>query len=433
MPIVKHIPIHTTPLLSIEYIVNGDKTDEMKYVTGINCPTNANEANEFFRRSFETCTGERFYKKILDEKKGKEKIRLHHYVQSFAPDENITPEEAHKIGMEWAARMFGDKFQVIVSTHIDKNHIHNHFAVSSYSLDGKKWNDNYTTLKQCRQVSDEIAKEHGIQIIEKPKHKNTMKYNEWLACQNGTSWKAKLIDKIDELILRSDVTSIDDLADKLREEQYQVRLGKYMTIKLSSMERGVRTIRLGDGYDLPELAYRIEHKEREISKAAISKLSGEAKVYALYMRQLQIQVFHKKSKKVAYTDLTKAVNLLNYLSDNNITSVEQFENEVNKADEKYKDSVEKQKSISDEIAKEQNADKRKLLENEKTAIDEKVKMLKDEREKVAALYKTYLRQRSENLYDKIVEEANYEQEQLNKANNVDEERENSNIKSAYVK
>lgn len=74
-----------------------------------------------------------------------------------------------------------------------------------------------------------------------------------------------------------------------------------------------------------------------------------------------------------------------------------------------------------------------MLENEKTAIDEKVKVLKDEREKVAALYKTYLRQRSENLYDKIVEEVNYEQEQLNKANSVDEERENSNIKSTYVK
>ena len=88
---------------------------------------------------------------------------------------------------------------------------------------------------KVRKISDAIALEHGLHIIENPRHKNTMKYNEWLARQNGTSWKAKAAEKIDELILRSDVLSIDDLAEKLREENYNVRLGKYMTIRLESM------------------------------------------------------------------------------------------------------------------------------------------------------------------------------------------------------
>ena len=426
MPIVKYIAVHTTPVYTLEYIVNGDKTDEMKYVTGINCPTNAEEAYDFFQRNFEKYSGERFYKKVVDDE-SKERIRIHHYVQSFSPEENITPEEANRIGIEWAKKVFGNDYQVIVSTHVDKKHIHNHFAVSPYSIDGKAWYANYKSLKKCRAISDEIAKSHGLDIIEKPKHKNTMKYNEWLARQNGTSWKAKAAEKIDELILRSDVLSIDDLAEKLREENYNVRLGKYMTIRLESMERGVRTYRLGDGYGIEELKYRIQHKECEISKAAISRLSGNQKIYALYMRQMQIQVFHHKSKKVTYADLTKSANLLTYLTENNITSVDELKDNVDASNLNYLNSKDICKFLDKQLSQEQNLDKRKELEQQLSEETLKMAKLKLERDKVAELYKTYLRHTSENAYERILREVTEEHNYIQQESEQEHLSENKNL------
>lgn len=90
MPIVKYVAVHTTPLSNIEYILNGDKNDEMKFATGINCTANPQEAYDEFRRTFEICAKERFFKSELvadkdksEKPKQKEKVRIHHYIQSF--------------------------------------------------------------------------------------------------------------------------------------------------------------------------------------------------------------------------------------------------------------------------------------------------------------------------------------------------------------
>ena len=135
MAIVKYIAVHKSPKNFLRYIMNGDKTNEMKLVTGLNCTANLDYAYNQFGNVFEKFVKERFCKKSINS--GKEKIRLHHYIQSFKPDE-ASPELAHKIGVEWARKVFGENHQVLVTTHVDKNHIHNHFAVSAYNLDGKK-------------------------------------------------------------------------------------------------------------------------------------------------------------------------------------------------------------------------------------------------------------------------------------------------------
>lgn len=359
MPIIKHISIHSTPLSNIEYILNGDKNDEMKFATGINCTANPQSAYDEFRRTFEYYAKERFFKSDLnfqefqnDEKsKSKEKVRIHHYVQSFDPKENVTPDEAHKIGIEWAKKTFGENMQVIVSTHLDKGHIHNHFAVCPYTLDGKRWIDNMNTLKRARKISDEIALEHGLHIIENPKHKNTMKYSEWLAKQNGTSWKQQLAADIDKLVLREDVQSVSDLADKLKEQGYTVRSGKYLSVKAPKQKNAIRSYRLGDGYSVDDLQYRILHKEREISLTAIQRYSGVQREYAFCMRQMQIAVFTKKPKRATYSDLQKSAELLNYLSSNNITSANELENRLNAAAENYQNSVLKKKELAAQIEK----------------------------------------------------------------------------------
>lgn len=357
MPIIKHISIHSTPLSNIEYILNGDKNDEMRFATGLNCTPNPQSAYDEFRRTFEYYAKERFFKSDLnfqemkkDEKnKSKEKVRIHHYVQSFDPKENVTPDEAHKIGIEWAKKTFGENTQVIISTHLDKDHIHNHFAVCPYSLDGKRWIDNMKTLKTARRISDEIALQHGLHIIENPKHKNTMKYIEWLAKQNGTSWKRQLTENIDKLVLCEDVQNISDLADKLKEQGYTIRSGKYLSIKAPKQKNAIRSYRLGDGYSVEDLQYRILHKEQEISLSAIQKYSGIQKEYAVCMRQMQIAVFTKKPTKTTYTDLRQSAELLNYLSNNNITSYDELENRLNASAEEYQNSVLKKKMLSSQI------------------------------------------------------------------------------------
>lgn len=464
MPIIKHIAIHTTPKYTLEYILNGDKNDEMKFASGINCSVDPENAYNEFKRNFETFAGERFFKsEISEEERSKEKIRIHHYIQSFSPDENVTPEEAHRIGLEWAKKTFGENYKVIVSTHLDKSHLHNHFAVCPYSLDGKQWHDNMKTLRRARKISDEIALSHGLHIIENPKHKNTQKYSEWLAKQNGTSWKQKLSDEIDKLILRDDVQSLSDLSDKLKELGYTVRSGKYLSVKAPKQKNAIRSFRLGDGYSVEDLEYRILHKEREISIAAIQSYSDVQREYAICMRQMQIAVFTKKPKRVTYSDLRKSAELLTFLTENDITSPKELEERLNAAAEKYCSLEDERKSLVSQIETVSNiirdgkiyltlnekmiltgdekeeykkvayienhninsesdiAERERHLEDMKKRLSEiecKSANTKSDRDRIAELYKTYLRdiENSNNAYDEFnrqLEQLHNEQQKEN--------------------
>lgn len=357
MPIIKHISVHKHPLKMFEYVLNGDKTSEMKFVSGINCTPIANLANNEFEKVFEKFSGERFYKNSLneadEETTKKQKVRLHHYIQSFAPGE-ATPEEAHRIGVEWARKVFGDKHQVIVSTHIDMGHLHNHFAVAAYNLEGKAWCDNKKTLKYCRDISDRIAREHGLSVIGKTKYRANHKYGEWLARKNGTSWKAKLCDDIDRIILQDNVKSIDDLIKELQNNGYEVTRHKYISVKPAYLKnrKPVRTLRLGDGYGFEELQYRIENKNQEMPLSEAMKYEGVQREYALCLRQLQITVYRNIENPVqaGYGDLRKSAELLTFLCDKNIHSLADFENIVNETADKAAELKQKKKSIEDEIS-----------------------------------------------------------------------------------
>ena len=366
MAVIKHIAIHQSPLKLIRYILNGDKTDEMRFATGLQVTPNVTAAYMEMSANFENFSGERFYKKSLNRKNldedktlQKEKIHLHHYIQSFKPGE-VTPEEAHRIGVEWAKKVFGENHQVLVTTHIDKSHIHNHFAVAAYDLDGKAWYDNKETLKRCRDISDKICKAHGLSVIEKPKYHANQKYADWLARQRNVSWKTRLCDDIDKLVLREDVKTVEDLAERLREKGYTVTLKKYLSIKAAKNRKAVRSLRLGDGYGIEELRYRIENKDREISLSAVARYQGIQREYAMCLRELQITVYRKNenSHNVTYGQLRRNAELLTYLCNNNIHSEADFQNIVNAAAER-----------SDKIKK----SREKLLQE----ISEKEKILKD--------------------------------------------------------
>lgn len=370
MPIIKYIPIHQSPKRLIRYVLNSGKTNDLKYASGLNVPVDDVEScYDMMCDTFELSSGERFFKKSLKgvdgEKKKREKLRLHHYIQSFAPGE-ATPEEAHKIGLEWAKEVFGNEHEVIISTHIDKGHLHNHFAVAAYNLEGKAWYANKKTLRHCRSVSDRLAKEHGLSIIEKPKYRANHKYGEWLARKNGTSWKQKLCDDIDRLILQDNVKSVDDLVRELRNIGYEVNHGKYISIKAVKNRKPIRSFRLGNGYAIEELRYRIENKNQEMPLSEVMRYEGIQREYALCLRQLQIMVYRNIENPIQadYRTLRQSADLLTFITEKKITSAAQFEDKVNAAAEKCDEIRSRKKELEAAIRFEEKfvADAARCLE-----------------------------------------------------------------------
>lgn len=461
MAIIKHIAVHSSPLNFLKYIMNGDKTDNAELVSGMNCTEDVKSAYDEFAFVFEGFSGERFYKRSHDNNSGrKEKIRLHHYIQSFSPGE-VTPEEAHNIGWEWARRVFGSERQVIITTHRDKDHIHNHFAVAAYDLDGKRWYANKTTLKHCREISDKVCKFHGLSIIEKPQYKAEHKYSDWLARQTGTSWKQRLCDDIDRLVLRRDVQSVTDLAYKLAEKGYVVNIGKYMSVAPSAKRKAIRTYRLGDGYAMEELNYRIQHKNQEMSLSTVALYQGIQREYAMCLRELQIMFYRREEMphKATYAEVRKNSELLMFLCANKIQSVSDFENLVNdtadKADKLRKkhdellQSIEEYEKIVENGARylelkrkwcldtkqEKEMDKLRYLdkyeiysehgiayygrklEESRSELAETEKSLADAemaKAEAGGNYQTYLRQMQTD-YDFIFEKMKHEQEEIKRA------------------
>lgn len=358
MPIVKHISIYAAPKRLLEYVTNKNKT-EGTFVTGLNCSADSSKAYEEMKDTFELFSRERFYKKSIKfetAEKEKQKIRLHHYIQSFKPGE-VTPEEAHKIGVEWVKKVFGKNHQVVVATHIDKGHIHNHFAVSSYDMDGKHWISNKKTLQRCRNISDKIAAEHGLSVIENPKYKANHKYGEYKARRFGYSWKQNLCDEIDSIIMKENVRNIDGLISELEAKGYKVNRGKYLAVKVKPDRKAIRTYRLGDGYSLEHLMYRIENKNLEMPLSEALEFSGIQRDYALCIRQIQIQLYRKpereRSRFATYREIEKSSELLCYLVENNIRSVSELEKKAEAANSNYQELCSEKNNILKKITDEE--------------------------------------------------------------------------------
>ena len=148
--------------------------------------------------------------------------------------------------------------------------------------------------------------------------------------------------------------SVDDIIKKLEELNYTITQNKYLSIKAPNQKKAIRSFRLGDGYSLEDLQYRIEHKEREMSLTAIlKKYSGIQIEYALCLRKMQIAVFERKPEtlKTSYYTLRKNADMLLFMSKNNINSIGDFERIVNERVEQYKNFQDKLSDIEKECDK----------------------------------------------------------------------------------
>lgn len=358
MPIIKHIPIYSAPKKFLAYISN-EKKIEGTLITGLNCPTNFNSAYEVFKISFENYSNERFFKRSIKNEtaeREKRQIRLHHYIQSFKPGE-VSAAEAHRIGLEWAEKVFGKNHMVLCATHIDRCHVHNHFAVAPYDLDGKHWYANKESLRRCRRISDEVAKAHGLSIIEKPKYRPNHKYGEYKLRREGKSWKQNLCDEIDRLVVKDSVKSIDDLVRELEAKGYGINRGKYLAIKVRPNRKAIRSFRLGDGYSLEHLEYRIANKNLEMPLSEALKYQGIQREYALCIRQIQIELYRKPEADrlhlATYREVVKSSELLFFLQENDIHSADDFKKTAADADKALADLKNEKNELLKKIAEEE--------------------------------------------------------------------------------
>ena len=191
---------------------------------------------------------------------GKGSVKAIHYIQSFSPDDNVTPELAHKIAKAFVRKNFGDEVQAVIATHVDASHVHNHVIINSYSLSGKKYYSNRTSLRQARETTNGVCRAFGVTSALNFENKGrTVGYYEWEQNKKGTSWKEQIRQEIDSLI--GSANSLDELLQTLEEHGYEVKRGKYISIRAPGQERFVRTKTLGDEYTEDSLNIRITYRD----------------------------------------------------------------------------------------------------------------------------------------------------------------------------
>ncbi len=218
------------------------KTERQLYVSGINCdPHTAYEQMQRTKRQYQKTDG----------------IVAFHGYQAFAPGET-TPETAHAIGVKLAQELWGERFEVVVSTHLDKEHLHNHFVLNSVSfLDGKRYYDNKASYALMRQTSDRLCREHALSVIEEPEPGKAKHYGEWRAEQgNKPTWRGLIREDIDTAIAAA-VTMTQFIA-ALQKQGYEIKSNvKHLAVRPPGKERFVRLRSLGDEYTEHAIKERI--------------------------------------------------------------------------------------------------------------------------------------------------------------------------------
>ncbi len=240
----------------IAYAINSDKTQQIdtedeiveRFVSGVNChPATARMEMMAVKKRF-----------------GKEDGTVaYHGYQSFAPGE-ATPEIAHRIGVELAQRLWGDRYQVVVATHLDKeNHLHNHFVLNTVSFeDGIKFNRKPKDYFEMREVSDALCREYGLSVIKNPQPGKSKQYGEWRAEQEQRpTWRGLIRGDIDEIIRQS--MTERQFFENLHKKGYEVKVGKDISVRPPGKDRFVRLARnFGEDYTLESIRRRILEQSR---------------------------------------------------------------------------------------------------------------------------------------------------------------------------
>ncbi len=263
----------------LEYAADDLKTEQRYYVKGINCDVDV--AAENFKR-----TKERWGKTGG--------IVAYHGYQSFAEDE-VDAKTAHEIGVKLAERLWGDRFEVIVATHCNTGHFHNHFVLNSVSIkDGKRYYDQNKTYSRMREESDRFCEEYGLSVIRNPQSGH-LPYNAWKAEQDGKLTKFDLYRRdIDSAIMGA--STITEFVKRMAEMNYEVVLqGKYARFREIGREKFHRFYKLGEDYTLDAIKERILNdwrNESPFDKSKVEDPDYEAQDEQAYRKNIPLLFVH---------------------------------------------------------------------------------------------------------------------------------------------
>ena len=363
MAVTKIKPIKSTLSKAIDYIQNPDKTDEKVLVSSFGC-------------SYETADIEFGF--TLSQALDKGSNLAHHLIQSFEPGE-VDYEKAHEIGRQLADAVTKGQHEYVLTTHIDKGHIHNHIIFCAVNfVDHHKYNSNKRSYYGIRNISDKLCRENGLSVVVPGKGNKGKSYAEYQAEKTGTSWKGKLKIAVDALIPQ--VSDFEELLSRLQAAGYEIKRGKYISCRAPGQERFTRLKTLGADYTEEAISERIKCKRTRTVKAPKQQRGGINLIIDI-QNSIKAQESRGYEQWAKIHNLKQAAKTINFLTENKI--------------EQYADLTAKIAEIT--TASEQTADSLKDVEKRLADMAVLIKNVTTY-QKTKPVYEAYRQARNKNSY-----------------------------------
>ena len=303
MAVTKIKPIKSTLKKALDYIQNPDKTDGKMLVSSFGCsPETADIEFEF----------------TIAQALNRGNNLAHHLIQSFAPGE-VDYQKAHEIGKQLADAVTKGQYEYVLTTHIDKGHVHNHIIFCSVNfVDYHKYNSNERSYYGIRNMSDRLCRENGLSVVAPQKGGKGKSYAEYIAEKTGTSWKGKLKIAVDALIPQ--VSSFEELLSRLQAAGYEIKPGKYVSCRAPGQERFTRLKTLGADYTEEAIRERIEGRRTRTAKTP----KAERGVSLLIDIENSIKAAQSRGYEqwAKIHNLKQAAKTLNFLTEHQISRYE---------------------------------------------------------------------------------------------------------------
>ena len=342
MAVTKIKPVKSTLSKALDYIENPDKTDGKMLISSFGC-------------SYETADIEFGY--TLSQALDKGSNLAFHLIQSFAPGE-VDYEKAHEIGKQLADAVTKGQHEYVVTTHIDKGHIHNHVIFCAVNfVDHHKYNSNKRSYYGIRNMSDKLCRENGLSVVVPGKGSKGKSYAEYQAEKTGTSWKGKLKIAVDALIPQ--VSSFEELLTRLQAAGYEIKPGKYVSCRAPGQERFTRLKTLGADYTEEAIRERIAGRRAKAAKAP----REQRDVSLLIDIENSIKAAQSKGYEqwAKIHNLKQAAKTMNFLTEHKI---EQYADLVSRIEEMAAESGQAADALKD--AEKRLADMAVLIKNVST-------------------------------------------------------------------
>ena len=335
---------------AVKYVMNKEKTTAVSLQDALDYAANRDKTEKSCFESSYACTLETAFADMRQTKEQWHKsggVQGYHLVQSFAAGE-VTPELAHQIAKELADRVLGGRYEYVIGTHLNTDHIHSHIVWNSVScVDGKKYRSNYKSyVTEIRAVSDKLCREYKLSVIgTETSHHVAKPYAEWLAEQSGKpTWRTAIRQDVDDAIRQS--LTWRQFLSAMERKGYEVRMGrKYPVLRPPGKERFVRFKTLGKRYTPEAIQTRIlypqsyhpyvenpptiQHGRLHSGKKPHRKLTG---LRALYYRYLyELGALPRKPRRPSYVvrqdayKLDQRIRQMEFLSKHNIDTLAQLE------------------------------------------------------------------------------------------------------------